>query len=88
VIPRFAGHPLRSRRVAVVHWWISNAGLAAMACGFAWRVWQPVSGTWLLASGGTLSALGAYLFAWEIWRTIDGVKASHALQYAGKAAMK
>jgi cbb3-type cytochrome oxidase subunit 1 len=86
VIPRFAGHPLRSRRVAVAHWWISNLGLAGMACGFAWRVWHPTSGTLLLASGGTLSALGAYLFAWEIWRTIDGAKVGHPLQYAGKGA--
>jgi cbb3-type cytochrome oxidase subunit 1 len=72
VIPRFAGSPLRSRRVALVHWWMANIGLAGMASGFAWRVWHPTSGTWLLSAGGTLSAVGAYLFVWQIWATLDG----------------
>jgi cbb3-type cytochrome oxidase subunit 1 len=78
VIPRFAGFPLRSRRAALAHWWIANVGLAAMASGFGWRVWQPTAGTWLLGAGGTLSALGAYLFVYVIWRTIDGPSRLHA----------
>ena len=72
VIPRFAGFPIHSRRAAVAHWWISNAGLAMMATGFAVRVHDASAGTFVLASGGTLSALGAYTFVYVIWRTIDG----------------
>jgi cbb3-type cytochrome oxidase subunit 1 len=72
VIPRFAGFPIHSRRAAVWHWWISNAGLALMATGFAVRVHDATAGTIVLASGGTLSALGAYTFVYVIWRTIDG----------------
>ena len=72
VIPRFAGFPLHSARAAVWHWWISNAGLALMAAGFAIRVHDATAGTIVLATGGTLSALGAYIFVYVIWRTIDG----------------
>ena len=72
VIPRFTGHPLRGRRAAGWHWWASNAGLALMVAGFCVRVHLPASGTPLLATGGTLSALGAHSFVVVIWRTIDG----------------
>jgi cbb3-type cytochrome oxidase subunit 1 len=77
VIPRFAGHPLWSRRLAVWHWWSANAGLALMATGFAMRVFSPLASrhaTPVLAAGGTLSALGAYAFAFGILRTIDGAR--------------
>ena len=75
VIPRFAGFPIHSRRAAVAHWWISNAGLAMMATGFVIRVHDAGAGTIVLASGGTLSALGAYTFVYVTWRTIDGPRA-------------
>ena len=75
VVPRFAGFPLHSRRAAVWHWWISNAGLALMAGGFAIRVQGATAGTVVLAIGGTLSALGAYTCVYLIWRTIDGPSA-------------
>lgn len=75
VVPRFAGFPLHSRRAAVWHWWISNAGLALMATGFAIRVHDASAGTTVLATGGALSALGAYIFVYLAWRTIDGPSA-------------
>jgi cbb3-type cytochrome oxidase subunit 1 len=83
VIPRFAGFPIHSRRAAVLHWWISNAGLVMMATGFAVRVHDATAGTIVLASGGTLSSLGAYTFVYVIWRTIDG---SNALRQANRRA--
>ena len=83
VIPRFAGFPIHSRRAAVLHWWISNAGLVLMATGFAVRVHDATAGTIVLASGGTLSALGAYTFVYVIWRTIDG---PNALRQANRRA--
>jgi cbb3-type cytochrome oxidase subunit 1 len=72
VIPRFAGFDLHRPALARVHWWIANAGLVLMACGFVARVDAPTRGTVVLATGGALSALGCYLFVYVIWRTIDG----------------
>jgi heme/copper-type cytochrome/quinol oxidase subunit 1 len=79
VVPRFAGHPLWSRRLAVWHWWGANVGLTLMAAGFAMRVVSDAASrasTPVLATGGTLSALGAYAFVFGIWRTIDGSRAA------------
>lgn len=79
VIPRFAGHPLWSRRLAVWHWWVANAGLALMSVAFTLRVISEAASrasTLVLAVGGALSALGAYAFALGIWRTIDGKEPS------------
>ena len=72
VIPRFTGFPLHSRRAAGAHWWLSNAGLALMICGFMVRTTRAAEGTIVLASGGTLSAVSAYIFVYVIWRTVDG----------------
>jgi len=72
VIPRFAGFPLYSRRAAGVHWWLANIGLALMACGFIVRTTRADAGTIVLATGGTLSAVSAYIFVYVIWRTVDG----------------
>ena len=72
VIPRFVGFPLHRPRLAGAHWWIANAGLLLMASGFVARVHLPPVGTVVVALGGALSALGAYLFVFLIWRTIDG----------------
>lgn len=83
VIPRFAGFPLHNRRAAGVHWVIANVGLAMMVAGFIMRVGRPDAGTIVLASGGILSALGAYIFVYLIWRTVDG---PIALRQAAKRA--
>jgi cbb3-type cytochrome oxidase subunit 1 len=74
VIPRFTGHPLHSRRAAGIHWWLSNVGLALMACGFALQANASALAAPALGVGGTSSALGAYTFAYVIWRTIDGAR--------------
>lgn len=72
VIPRFASTPLPSRVAPTLHWWSSNVGLVLMVCGFMGRVHLQGLGTAVLAAGGTLSALGAYIFAWVMWRTVSG----------------
>ena len=56
-----------SRRQAV-----ATAGLLLMVGGFIARVLEAGVGPVLIATGGTLSALGAYTFVYLIWRTIDG----------------
>jgi len=74
VIPRFTGHPLHSRRLAVAQWWLANAGLALFVAGLALlphlRFGTPARV--VVAAGGTLSAVAAYLFIYNVWRTIDG----------------
>ncbi|HEY4955443.1 MAG TPA: cbb3-type cytochrome c oxidase subunit I [Gemmatimonadaceae bacterium] len=78
VIPRFVGFPLHSRRAAGWHWWMSNIGLVLMVVGFVMRVSDSIArsnaGTLFLTVGGTLAALGAYIFAYVLWRTMDGPK--------------
>jgi cbb3-type cytochrome oxidase subunit 1 len=72
VIPRFTGHPLYSRRLAVWHFWLANIGLAILVLGFALT---PLTGRYVtpvLGVGGVLSAAGAFAFIWNLWRTIDG----------------
>ena len=72
VLPRFFGHPLHSKRLAGAHWWLSNAGLALMVVGFFMAPHLGAGSIPVLATGGVLSALGAFAFIFNIWRTIDG----------------
>ncbi len=71
VIPRFTGHPLHSRRIAEVHWWVSNVGLVVLIGGFLFVPWLPSARAWIEV-GATLSATGVLLFIYNLWRTIDG----------------
>ena len=73
VIPRFTSHPLHSRQLGGIHWWLANTGLALLASGFATFGGPRSLRLTLLAVGGSLSALGAYAFIYNIWRTIDGL---------------
>lgn len=88
VIPRFTGHALHSRRLAALHWWLANVGLALLALGF---LALPVLGrrpTALLGTGGALAAIGAYLFAYNLWRTIDGPAELRAAERAAAERMQ
>ena len=86
VIPRFSGHPLYGRRAAAWHFGASNVGLALMVLGFVLRADGARVGTSLLATGGVLSALGAYTFVVLIWRTIDGPARLRAAATRARAA--
>lgn len=72
VIPRFTGHPLALRRMAGVHWWVSNVGLALMSAGLGMRGMGTPGAAPLVIGGGLLSTVGAYMFIVNIWRTLDG----------------
>lgn len=72
VLPRFTGNPLHAPAMATRQWWLANAGLLGMVIGFIVRANGATVGTPVLAVGGTLAALSAYLFIWISWRTIDG----------------
>lgn len=71
VLPRFSGRPLHSSRLAILHLYLANAGVAGMVLGFLLRPNLGSPGTALLAAGGTASAAGAFLFIYNIWQTID-----------------
>ena len=74
VIPRFVSAPLHSRRAPVWHLFLSNIGLAFMVIGFAFRAMGGRAGTPILATGGVLSAVGAYTFVYVIWRTMGNTR--------------
>jgi heme/copper-type cytochrome/quinol oxidase subunit 1 len=74
VLPRFAGHPLRFPRLAALHWWMANLGLALFAAGFLLRPHGVAGAAALLGSGAALSAAGAYAFGWNIWSTLGAAE--------------
>ncbi|HEX7049531.1 MAG TPA: hypothetical protein VF188_04910 [Longimicrobiales bacterium] len=71
VIPRFAGTPLHSRRLAALHVWVANAGLALLVGGWILRASLPGAGMAVLRAGAAVSAVGAGLFVYNLWRTLD-----------------
>ena len=71
VIPRFAGAPLQSERLASLHLIVANAGLAGMVGGFLARAHLLAFATPLLACGAFTAATGVLLFVYNIWRTLD-----------------
>lgn len=74
VIPRFSGSPLRSPRMALVHLWVANAGLASLVGGWVLRATAPSLGTPMIGAGALASATGAFLFIGNIWRTLGAVR--------------
>ena len=74
VIPRFTGHPLHSRRLATIHWWLANGGLAMFVAGFVMLPHTAFGAPArvVVAIGGVLSSAAAYAFIYNLWRTIDG----------------
>jgi cbb3-type cytochrome oxidase subunit 1 len=86
VIPRFAATPLQGARAARWHWWASNGGLAFMVAGFVLRADGMKLGTVVLASGGVLSALGAYTFAYLMWRVLGASGATLQVTRAAAGA--
>jgi cbb3-type cytochrome oxidase subunit 1 len=79
VIPRFTGHPLHSHRLAAIHWWLANGGLALFVAGFVMlpRMAFGTPARVVVAVGGVLSAAAAYAFIYNLWRTIDGTPRRH-----------
>ena len=72
MLPRFFGHPIHSRSLAVAHVWMANLGLAALVAGFLIAPHVVSASVPVTAGGGLLWAAGAYGFVYNMWRTIDG----------------
>lgn len=71
LLPRLFGHPLFSRQLAVMHWWLANGGLAGMIFGFILSPHLGRTGTDVVAIGGILFGLGALGFVYNMWRTFN-----------------
>ncbi|HET9065097.1 MAG TPA: cbb3-type cytochrome c oxidase subunit I [Gemmatimonadales bacterium] len=70
VLPRFSGTGLASPRLADLHLLVANVGLVVLECGFIARVRAGHLAPTLLAIGGTLSLVGAWMLVWNLWRTL------------------
>ncbi len=88
LLPRLFGHPLHSQRVAVVHLYLANLGLAGMVLGFLLQPTIGMDARWLLAGGGVLFSLGALCWVWNLWHTFNAADArERARATAGKRTL-
>ena len=74
MLPRFFGHPIHSRALAIAHVWLANLGLAGLVGGFLLAPHIGSASVPVTASGGMLWALGAYGFVYNMWRTFDAAE--------------
>lgn len=88
VIPRFSGNPLESPRLAVVHWWLANVGLATFVLGLMLlpNTMFATPARVVVAVGGLLSTAGAYTFVYNLWRTIGRRRKQPAAPVTAAAA--
>jgi cbb3-type cytochrome oxidase subunit 1 len=74
MLPRFFGHPIHSKALAIAHVWLANLGLAGLVGGFLLAPHIGSASVPITASGGLLWALGAYGFVYNMWRTFDAAE--------------
>ena len=74
MLPRFFGHPIHSKALAIAHVWLANLGLVGLVGGFLLAPHIGSASVPVTASGGLLWALGAYGFVYNMWRTFDAAE--------------
>ena len=74
MLPRFFGHPIHSKPLAIAHIWLANVGLAALVLGFLLAPHIGLRSVPVTASGGILWAIGAYGFVYNMWRTFSAAE--------------
>jgi cbb3-type cytochrome oxidase subunit 1 len=74
MLPRFFGHPIHSKALAIAHVWLANLGLAGLVGGFLLAPHIGSASVPITASGGMLWALGAYGFVYNMWRTFNAAE--------------
>jgi cbb3-type cytochrome oxidase subunit 1 len=74
ILPRFFGHPIHSRPLALAHTWLANVGLALLVAGFLLAPHIGAGSVPVTATGGTLWAIGAYGFVYNMWRTFNAAE--------------
>jgi cbb3-type cytochrome oxidase subunit 1 len=70
LLPRLGGSPLVWKSLPKVHLWFANIGLALMVAGFFLRP-SIQAGQYVLAVGGSVSAIGVLCFVSNLWKTMD-----------------
>jgi cytochrome c oxidase cbb3-type subunit 1 len=70
VMPRFSGRPLHRPGLARLHVWLANVGLGLQTFGFIARPHWAEPGLLGVAVGGSIAAVGAFLFIYNIWVTL------------------
>ena len=87
LLPRLFGHPLHSKRLAIWHFFLANAGLAALVAGFALQP-HVTRARWLSATGGAVFSLGALFWVWNLWHTFNAADArARARAQSGRASL-
>lgn len=86
MLPRFFGHPIHSRKLAVAHIWLANVGLALLVTGFILSPHIGADAVPVTSSGGVLWALGAYGFVYNMWRTFDAAERRRRLNAQAAAS--
>jgi cbb3-type cytochrome oxidase subunit 1 len=86
ILPRFFGHPIHSRSLAMAHVWLANIGLAGLVAGFLLAPSIGARSVPVTAIGGSLWALGAYGFAYNMWRTFDAAERRRMMRERQPAA--
>lgn len=86
MLPRFFGHPIHSRKLAVAHIWLANVGLALLVTGFILSPHLGADAIPVTSSGGVLWALGAYGFVYNMWRTFDAAERRRRLNAQAAAS--
>ena len=71
LLPRLFGGQLHSRTLAGAHFWLANIGLLLMITGFMLAPHIGTRSAPLTATGGTLFAVGAFVFVYNLWRTFN-----------------
>jgi cbb3-type cytochrome oxidase subunit 1 len=88
MLPRFFGHPIHNRKLAVAHIWLANLGLAGMVAGFFLAPSMGDASIPVTASGGILWAIGAYGFVYNMWRTFDAAESRRRLNEKQRESRK
>ncbi len=70
LLPRLFGHPLRHPRLAVIHVYMANFGLAGIVVGFLLRPHFAYY-SYVTTAGGVIFAAGVFCWLYNLWRTFD-----------------
>lgn len=82
VMPRFAGVPLKSRRMAALHLRIHNLGLGLMVTGWLLRPTWFRPGSLSVQIGGAVTAVGLAMFIYNLWKTLEEPEAARRARTA------
>ena len=88
LLPRLFGGGLWSRRLAIVHLWLANVGLALMVAGFMLAPHIGDGSIPVTAGGGAIFTLGVVCFVVNLWRTFDAADARHRPSADGAPAKR